>query len=118
MNILQTKPSIDGYRMPAEYEKHQGCIMIWPERADSWQYGAVAARNAFTNVATAIAKSEKGTVCTSFDGYDTARKMLPPEIRVVEMSSDDSWARDVMPTFVVNDKGGIRGIDWGFNAWG
>ena len=118
MNILQTKPSIDGYRMPAEYEKHQGCIMIWPERADSWQYGAVAARNAFTNVATAIAKSEKVTVCTSFEGYDTARKMLPPEIRVVEMSSDDSWARDVMPTFVVNDKGGIRGIDWGFNAWG
>lgn len=118
MKILHSTPKSDGFRMPAEYEKHEGCIMIWPERADSWQYGAVAARKAFTNVATAIAKSEKVTVCTSFDGYDTAREMLPDYIRVVEMSSDDSWARDVMPTFVVNDKGERRGIDWGFNAWG
>jgi agmatine deiminase len=26
--------------------------------------------------------------------------------------------RDVGPTFVVNDRGGIRGVDWMFNAWG
>lgn len=118
MRILYSNPREDGYRMPAEYEPHQGCIMIWPERADSWQYGAVAARRAFAEVAEAINKSEPVTVCTSFEGYDTAREMLSPEIRVVEMSSDDSWARDVMPTFVRNREGKIRGIDWGFNAWG
>lgn len=118
MNILKTNPTEDGFRMPAEFEAHLGCFMIWPERADSWQYGAVKAREAFANVAHAISKSEKVTVFTSFEGYDTARKMLSPDIRVVEMSSDDSWARDVMPTFVVNDKGVIRGVDWGFNAWG
>lgn len=118
MNILHTIPSEDGYRMPAEFEPHRGCVMIWPERADSWQYGAVEARKAFAKVAHAIARSEKVTVLTSFDGYDTARKMLEPHIRVVEMSSDDSWARDVMPTFVKNKEGNIRGIDWGFNAWG
>lgn len=118
MKILDTLPVDDGFRMPAEYEKHRGCVMIWPERADSWQYGAVAARKAFAAVATAIGKSEKVTVFTSFEQYDTARRMLPSHIRVIEMSSDDSWARDVAPTFVVNDKGEIRGIDWGFNAWG
>ena len=26
--------------------------------------------------------------------------------------------RDVGPTFVVNDRGGLRGVDWMFNAWG
>ena len=26
--------------------------------------------------------------------------------------------RDVGPTFVVNDRGGVRGVDWMFNAWG
>lgn len=118
MNILYSTPIEDRFRMPAEFEKHQGCIMIWPERPDSWQYGAVAARKAFAEVAEAINKSEKVTVCASFDGYDTAREMLSPKIRVIEMSSDDSWARDVMPTFVKNDEGVIRGIDWGFNAWG
>lgn len=34
------------------------------------------------------------------------------------MSSDDAWARDVSPEFVVNDKGDMRGVDWYFNAWG
>ncbi|RDU23782.1 agmatine deiminase [Anaerosacchariphilus polymeriproducens] len=118
MNILQTKPKDDGYYMPAEFAPHYGCIIIWPERADSWQYGAVEARKAFVKVAEAISRSEKVTVCTSFEQYETARQMLPPQIRVIEMSSDDSWARDYMPTFVIDGKGGIRGIDWYFNAWG
>lgn len=118
MKILETNPAADGFRMPAEYEEHEGCILIWPERADSWQYGAVEARKAFREVAMAIAQSEAVTVCASFAGYETAREMLPDYIRVVEMSSDDSWARDVMPTFVKNDCGELRGIDWGFNAWG
>ena len=39
-------------------------------------------------------------------------------IEVVELESDDAWARDVAPTFVVNGEGTVRGIDWEFNAWG
>lgn len=118
MRILESNPRDDGFYMPAEFESHRGCLMIWPERSDSWQYGAVAARKAFTKVAAAIAESEEVTVFCSFEQYDTARRMLPEHIRVVEMSSDDSWARDVAPTFVRNKEGDIRGIDWGFNAWG
>jgi len=36
----------------------------------------------------------------------------------VELSSNDAWLRDVGPTFVVNDSGDLRGVDWQFNAWG
>ncbi len=118
MRILDSMPSDDGFYMPAEFSKHRGCIMIWPERADSWQFGGFAAQKAFAAVAAAIAQSEKVTVFTSFEQYDTARRLLPEDVRVVEMSSDDSWARDVAPTFVKNKNGELRGIDWGFNAWG
>lgn len=118
MKILDTIPSEEGFYMPAEYAKHRGCIMIWPERADSWQFGAVAARKAFVQVAEAIAESEELTMLVSYSQYDTARRMLSEKIRVVEMSTDDSWARDVAPTFVKNSEGKLRGIDWGFNAWG
>ena len=38
--------------------------------------------------------------------------MLPPQIRVVEISNNDSWMRDCGPTFVINGKGGVRGVDW------
>ncbi len=116
--IKDSTPAADGFRMPAEFEPHEGCIMIFPERSDSWQYGAYAARKAFVQIAEAIAKSEKLTVCASEAQYDNARAMLPNHIRVVEMASNDSWARDYAPTFVKNDAGEVRGIDWGFNAWG
>lgn len=117
MKILNTIPSEDGFRMPAEFEKHSGCIMIFPHRRDSWQNGAYAARKAFAEVINIISKSENVTVCARYDDYDSARFMLPEKVRVVEMESDDSWARDVAPTFVTNGRE-IRGIDWGFNAWG
>ena len=118
MRILNSIPKSDGFFMPAEFEEHYGCIIIWPERPDSWQYGAVMARKAFAKVAKAIARSEKVTVIASDLSYDTAREALPDYIRVVEMSSDDSWARDYAPTFLKNKDGEIRGVEWYFNAWG
>lgn len=116
--IKDSTPAGDGFRMPGEFERHQGCIMIFPERSDSWQYGGYAARKAFVQVAESIARSEKVTVCASASQYDNARVLLPDSVRVVEMSSNDAWARDYGPTFVKNDQGELRGIDWGFNAWG
>ena len=32
--------------------------MIWPERADSWQYGAYAARKAFLRVIETISEAK------------------------------------------------------------
>ncbi len=117
MKILKSSPKNDGFFMPAEFSRHYGCIMIWPHRRDSWQYGAYAARKAFARLASIISETERVTVCARYEDYDSARFMLPERVRVVEMQSDDSWARDVAPTFVTNGSI-VRGIDWGFNAWG
>jgi len=116
--IIGSTPKKDGYRMPAEFEPQTGCWMIWPERNDNWRDGAKPAQRTFTKVAEAIAKYENMTVIASPSQYQNARARLSPKIRVVEMVSDDAWVRDCGPTFVINDKGGIRGVDWKFNAWG
>jgi agmatine deiminase len=50
--------------------------------------------------------------------WQHARDVLPPEVRVVEISNNDAWVRDCGPTFVVDDRGGMRAIDWSFTAWG
>jgi len=92
--------------------------LIWPERPDNWRQGGKPAQAAFTAVATAIATTEPVTVAVSFRQFDNARSELPPHIRVVEMTNDDAWIRDCGPTFVVNDAGDVRGVDWDFNAWG
>lgn len=117
MNRFHTTPKQDGYRMPGEFMPHDGCFMLWPERPDNWRLGAKPAQRAFVEVAEAIAKFEPVTVCASRAQYANARQLLSAQIRVIELSYDDSWVRDCGPTFVTNGRT-LRGVDWRFNAWG
>ena len=118
MKRLKSTPRNDGYRMPGEFEKHSGTYMIWPERPDNWRNGGKPAQHVFAEIANVIAKYEPMTILVNSDQYVNARNMVGPKVRVIEMSSNDSWVRDSGPSFVVNDKGSVRGIDWGFNAYG
>ena len=116
--IYGSTPKQDGFRMPGEFEHHEHIFMIWPERPDNWRQGAKPAQRAYAEVAKAIAKHTPVTMLVSNAQYANCRARLPEDIRVVEMSNDDAWVRDCGPTFVINDKGEIRGVDWIFNAWG
>lgn len=104
--------------MPAEFERHSGCWMLWPERPDNWRLGAKPAQAVFAAIATAISKGEPVTVGASAAQFQNARARLPPQVRLVELSSNDAWIRDCGPTFVIDAKGRRRGVDWTFNAWG
>ncbi|HEY4972227.1 MAG TPA: agmatine deiminase family protein, partial [Steroidobacteraceae bacterium] len=115
---LKSTPARDGFRMPAEFEPHAGCWLLWPERPDNWRRHAQPAQQAFAAVATAIARFEPVTVGASAQQYARARALLPAAVRIVELSSDDAWMRDVGPTFLVNGAGALRGVQWRFNAWG
>jgi agmatine deiminase len=114
----KTIPAADGFRMPGEFEPHGGCWMAWPERPDNWRLGAKPAQEAYAAVATAISGSEPVTMAVSDAQFENCRALLPPEVRVVEVSTDDAWIRDHGPTFVVDGSGRRRGVDWRFNAWG
>ncbi len=117
MKTIESTPKKDGFRMPGEFEKHLGTYIIWPQRPDNWRLGGKPAQKVFTTVAETIAKYEPVTVCVNHDQYANARHMLSDNVRVVEMSNNDSWVRDCGPTFVVNGSE-VRGVDWVFNAWG
>jgi agmatine deiminase len=116
--LIDSTPRADGYRMPGEFEPHSGCWMAWPERPDNWRSGAKPAQQAFAAVAEAINASDPVTVAVSDAQFEHARSVLSPSIRVVEMATDDAWMRDTGPTFVTDQSGGVRGVDWHFNAWG
>jgi agmatine deiminase len=115
---IDSTPLADGYRMPAEFEPHCGCWMAWPERVDNWRAGAEPAQLAFAAVAEAITATDPVTMAVSDAQFDRARSLLPGSIRVVEISTDDAWMRDIGPTFVVGPHRSRRGVDWRFNAWG
>jgi len=115
---IDSTPRADGFRMPGEFEPHAQTWMLWPQRPDNWRLGAKPAQHAWVEVATAIARFEPVTVGVAHDQFENARNKLPASVRVVELSSDDAWIRDFGPTFVVDDKGGVRLVHWRFNAWG
>ncbi|HAT55657.1 MAG TPA: agmatine deiminase [Lactobacillus sp.] len=118
MKTLTSTPQQDGYRMPGEFEPHQGVYILWPQRPDNWRNGGKPAQHTFVKVAEAISQFEHVTVGVNDDQYENARTMLPDNVEVVEISNDDSWVRDCGATFVKNDKGGLRAVDWTFNSWG
>lgn len=118
MRMLDSTPSQDGFRMAAEYERHAGTWMLWPERTDIWPFGAKPAQEVAIAIASAIAEFEPVTVGVSARQFANAIHRLPSKVRVVEVSYNGDWIRDTGPTFVVNRHGDVRGIDWKFNAWG
>ncbi len=118
MKELITNPNIDGFRMPGEFEEHEGTLILWPERSDNWRNGAKPAQQVFAKLANQIAHYEQVFVGVNHGQYENARSLLDDAVRIVEISNDDSWVRDCGPTFVKNEKGEVRGINWGFNAWG
>ena len=115
---LNSTPRNDGFHMPGEFEPHAQTWMLWPERTDNWRLGGKPAQKAFTAVAAAIAQFEPVSMGVSQAQYKNARAMLPSHIRVLEISSNDAWMRDCGPTFIKNEWGLVRGVDWDFNAWG
>lgn len=108
----------DKFSMPAEFSPHHGTILIFPERPGSWANGAADARRAFTEIATRLSQCEQVYMIVNDRTEAAAREMLPAAVRLINIETDDAWARDVMPTFVKNAAGELRGVSWQFNAWG
>ncbi len=116
--LIPSTPRANGFRMPAEWEPHAGCWMLWPQRRDTWRNGGKPAQHAYVEVATQISRFEPVTMGVNADQFENARAMLPSQVRLVELSNNDAWMRDCGATFVIDDSGTARGIDWIFNAWG
>ncbi len=111
-------------RFPAEFEPHLGTLMIWPERPGSWGRDTEAAEKAFSDVIINILKGEQVFLIVSpgKKEYVTGRLSLSGDtcrLTILEMETDDSWARDTGPTYVTDIGAKKRiAVNWNFNAWG
>uniref|UniRef100_A0A0E0DF36 Agmatine deiminase n=1 Tax=Oryza meridionalis TaxID=40149 RepID=A0A0E0DF36_9ORYZ len=99
---MEGRPAKMGFRMPAEWEPHEQCWMGWPERRDNWRELAGPAQKVFARTAIAISMFEPVTICASAKQYPYVHELMlhQPNIRVVEMSMNDCWFRDIGPTIV------------------
>lgn len=125
----ERKPRELGYHMPAEWEPHAGTWLSWPHKLDSWPGKFDPVPGVFAEIVRHLAEHE--TVNINISDDDMRREVLRlvsadsvrrGRVQMHVISTDDAWARDHGPTFVVrrgaNNRRELALIDWEFNAWG
>ncbi len=110
-------PKDEGFYMPAEWSTHTCTWMAWPCRKGMWT-NEQATMASYADVANAIARFEPVRMLMQKQHIKDARALLSKNVEIIEMSIDDSWARDSGPNFLINGKGDLAGSCWEFNAWG
>ncbi|WP_216824958.1 agmatine deiminase [Roseovarius sp. EL26] len=116
-SLLKSTPTADGFRMPGEFENHEAIWLVWPE-AEEWRNEGKLAEPVIAEMATAISDDIKVRLVVSRREAARVRKMVPDTVDLVEMHGGTNWVRDDGATFLLNDAGERRGVDWKFNSWG
>ena len=109
------------YRLPAEWEPQSAIWLSWPHNEETWPENLDRARQEFVLLVDAIAKSQRAKVLVPSRHVEGASRHLGniENVELVEIETNDAWARDYAPTFVKDlNSGELVAIDWYYNAWG
>lgn len=112
------RSEIGSFRMPAEWEPHEACLMAWPTRKDLWNGHFGQAKLDYAATANAIARFEPVVMATNPDQIEEVRNLCDAGVKPIEVPIDDSWARDSGPIFAYDKDGRRVGVDFKFNSWG
>src|ERR1700761_3268285 len=93
-------PAEAGFHMPAEGARHSRTWRAWPARIDLWNGRDREAKAAYAEVAKAIARFEPLTMVANPADVTDAKAQCGAGVEVLAMALDDSWMRDIGPTFL------------------
>jgi len=119
-------PAALGYRMPAEWERHEGTWLSWPHKADTWPGKLAAIVPVWVEMVRALAHGERVHILVNESApasrVTSLLKGAGIEMAAVtlhEIPTDDAWARDHGPIFVTRPGSShLAVVDWRFNSWG
>ena len=119
------------YRMPAEWEFHRGTILTWPHRPAIWRGVHAAVEAVFARLCSELSQVEEVHINVPDQRRREHARGLALRAGAVdaqmfwhENDSDDVWARDHGPIFIVRrddapaELAPLAMLDWDFNAWG
>ncbi len=113
------------YRMPAEWEPHEGTWLAWPHEKSDWPGKFAPIPWVYCEIVRLLARTERVHILVnSEDAAESVRKLLKKahaDLAGVDFfvcATDRSWTRDFCPIFVRDTKSGKSLItDWQFNGW-
>jgi agmatine deiminase len=115
-------------RMPAEWEPHAATWLCWPHNPETWPGCLDEAQAEFTVLVAALAASEPAQILVQSAEHEAEvrARLERAQVRGAHLhrvATNDSWLRDIGPTFVWQTRAGsatpeLLGLDWRFNCWG
>lgn len=122
-------PGEEGWRWPAEWEPHRATWLAWPHNPETWPGRLHRVHAPYVAMVGAIAAHERVCINVRDEAMEEeARRHLraggvDPDraIRFHAIPTDDTWARDHGPVFLVREREGRHErmiVDFGFNSWG
>jgi agmatine deiminase len=110
--------------MPGEWEGHRATWISWPHHEPDWPGKLAPIPWVYAEIARVIAAHEPLEVlCHSEDVLEGAHAALDAHavrkdrVRLHIVPTDRVWLRDSAPIGVLNQRGEMVWLDWGFNAW-
>lgn len=116
--------------MPAEWQPQSAVWLSWPHNVETWPDNLLQAQSEFVEFAKTIAATQQVFVLASAAARDLDPTLVEAardafadisNLTVVDIATNDAWARDYAPTFVVKNDASeksLMAIDWRYNAWG
>lgn len=108
------------YFAPAEDAPHAGTWMAWPSTAAIYGGGSYyqSVQETLGRLARAIAEHEPVWMAAGAEHHALATQLCGPKVRLVDIETDDMWARDSGPVFLIGRTSGTALADFNFNGWG
>ncbi len=118
---LGAESSMRDFYAPAEEAPHARTWLAWASTKSI--YGGSSAyyedvQETLGRLAAAIAEHEPVSMMAGAGHHDLARKLCGPKVELVDIPTDDMWARDNGPIFLNDGAGGKAILDLNFNGWG
>ncbi|MFN3596657.1 MAG: agmatine/peptidylarginine deiminase [Rubricoccaceae bacterium] len=120
-------PHALGYRMPAEWERHQGTWLTWPHCEATWPGKLPSVTAPYVAMVRALSRGETVHINVKSEAHAAEVETILREagmasgpgtpIRLHVIPTDDEWIRDY-GALVVAREDGLAATDWLFNAWG
>ena len=109
-----------GFWMPEESEPHLRTFMQWPvsKQVNTDPIFLKMLQKTIAEIANTIAEFEPVVLLMDERFAGDARKSLSASVEIWNIPTEDLWARDSGPLFVINGKGGLALSQVNFNGWG
>ena len=123
-NEMNETPRQLGYRMPAEWDRHDATWLAWPHNPEDWPGKFQAIPWLYAEIVRLLAAHERVHLLVQDEkeqrratGILQRAHANLDKVSIHQWPTDRVWTRDSGPIFIRNAEGRVAVTNWRFNAW-